>query len=174
MSYHLRLLAVLCALFPIYAYGGGNPELVGFPEGYEQSFAHYATINRDNKKQVAKLYANETAASSYEEGESADSGSIVVMEIYKPKLDAEGKPISGSNGIYEIDTLAAIALMEKKDTWPASYPKDERAGNWGFALYTPDGTPLSNELNCAQCHTPLTNQDYLFSYQKLTDYVKHH
>ncbi|MDN5848303.1 MAG: cytochrome P460 family protein [Nitrococcus sp.] len=174
MNYHLRLVTVLCALSPLYAYGGGNPDSVKFPEGYDQSFAHYATINRDNQKQVAKLYANETAVSSYEEGQSADPGSVVVMEIYKPKLDAAGKPIPGSDGIFEIDTLAAIAVMEKKDSWDAAYPENERAGNWGFALYKPDGTALSNELECAQCHSPLKKQDYLFTYQNLIDYAKEH
>lgn len=176
MNYRLRWVAILGALFPFYAYGGGNPDFVEFPESYDQSFTHYATIaiDRDNKKQIGKLYANETAVSSYAEGQAASSGSIVIMEIYKPKLDAEGKFIMGRDGVFKTDTLAAVAVMEKKDTWDSAYPQDERAGNWGFALYNPDGTPHSNELNCAQCHSPLKDEDYLFTYQKLIDYVEHH
>jgi hypothetical protein len=174
MNYRLKWVAMMCALFPFYAYGGGNPDAVKFPKGYEQSFANYATVNRGNQKQVAKLYANEIAISSYKKGQTADSGSVVVMEIYKPKMSAEGKPTPGNNGIFAIDTLAAVAVMEKKDTWDPSYPQDKRAGNWGFAVYNPDGTPKSNDLECAQCHIPLKNQDYLFTYQELTNYAKQH
>ncbi|QBQ55586.1 cytochrome P460 family protein [Nitrosococcus wardiae] len=174
MKYPLKLVTIICALSPFYAYGGGDPEFVKFPEGYEQSFSKYATINRANQKQVAKLYANETAVSSHKEGQTADSGSIIVMEIYKPKTDAEGKPIPSSNAIFKIDSLAAVAVMEKRDNWEAAYPQEHRAGNWGFAVYNPDGTPKSNDLECAQCHTPLESQDYMFTHQKLTDYAKHH
>ncbi|ABA59149.1 conserved hypothetical protein [Nitrosococcus oceani ATCC 19707] len=174
MKYRLKLAAMVCVLSPLYAYGGGNPEFVEFPEGYEQSFTRYATMNRANQKQVAKLYANETAISSHKEGQTANSGSVLVMEIYKPKTNAEGKPILGSNGVFEIDSLAAVAVMEKKDNWEENYSQEHRAGNWGFAVYNPDGTPKSNDLACAQCHTPLKDQDYLFTYQKLADYAKEH
>lgn len=173
MNYRLRLVAVLCALFPLYAYGGGNPDLVEFPEDYAQSFDKYATTNRGNQKQVGKFYANEVAVSSYKEGQTADSGSIIVMEIYKPKVDDEGKPIVGNDGIFKIDSLAAVAVMEKRDSWDADYPEDEQAGNWGFALYGPDGSPMSNDLACAQCHIPLDDQDYLFTQKALIDYAKH-
>jgi hypothetical protein len=174
MNYRLQWVAMMWVLFPFYAYGGGNPDFVKFPEGYDQSFANYATVNRGNQKQVAKLYANEVAVSSYKKGQTADPGSVIVMEIYKPKMNAEGKPVLGSNGIFEIDTLAAVGVIEKKDTWDAAYPQDDRAGNWGFALYNPDGTSHSNDLDCAQCHIPLKDQDYLFTYQKLADYAKRH
>lgn len=174
MKYPWRLMAVICALSPLYAYGGGDPEFVEFPKDYEQSFSNYATINRANQTQVAKLYANETAVSSHKEGNTADSGSIVVMEIYKPKTDSEGKPIPGNEGTFEIDSLAAVAVMEKKDNWDEDYPQEHRLGNWGFAVYNPDGTPKSNDLNCVECHTPLENQDYMFTYQKLADYAKQH
>ncbi|ADJ29544.1 cytochrome P460 family protein [Nitrosococcus watsonii] len=174
MKYRLKLAAIICVLSPLYVYGGGNPEFVKFPEGYEQSFTRYATINRANQKQVAKLYANKTAVSSYQGAQTAKPGSVIVMEVYKPKTDAEGKPIPGNNGIFKIDSLAAVAVMEKEDDWVDEYPQENRAGNWGFALYNPDGTPKSNDLPCAQCHTPLKDQDYLFTYEKLLNYVKQH
>lgn len=93
------------------------------------------------------------------------------MEVYKAKTDTEGKPIPGNNGIFEIDSLAAVAVMEINE-WVDEYPQENRAGNWGFALYNPDGAPMSNDLACAQCHRPLKNQDYLFTYQKLVDYAR--
>tara|TARA_R110002073_G_scaffold130695_7_gene277376 strand:+ start:984 stop:1481 length:498 start_codon:yes stop_codon:yes gene_type:complete len=165
---------MILAVSPFYAYAGGDPEFVKFPTGYEESFTKYATATRANQKQVGKFYANETTIASYKQGKQADSGSIVVMEIYKPKLDADGKPIPGNNDVFEIDSLAAIAVMEKRSNWSDNYPQENRAGNWGFALYNPDGTEKSNDLNCAQCHIPLKDQDHLFTYQKLVDFVKNH
>ena len=38
----------------------------------------------------------------------------------------------------------------------------------------PDGTVKVNDLNCVQCHTPLQQQDYLFSFQKLVDFATGH
>ena len=57
--------------------------------------------------------------------------------------------------------------MEKRKNWDASYPATERAGNWGFALYTPDGKPKDNDLECQSCHIPLDGQEYLFSFHEL-------
>ncbi|MCB1948366.1 cytochrome P460 family protein [Nitrosomonas sp.] len=170
----LKILAAVIAMTPIYANSGGNPEYVNFPEGYEKAFTKYATINRANQTQVAKLYANETAIASYKENQKGDSGSVLVMEIYSTKTDADGKPVPGDDGIFVIDSLAAVAVMENRDNWDDAFSAEDRTGNWGFAVYNPDGTEKSNDLNCVQCHTPLSGQDYLFTYQKLVDFVKNH
>ncbi len=172
MKYKLGLIITISTLFAFYAYGGGDPDFVKFPRDYEASFAHYATMNRAEQQQVAKMYANDTAISSYEKDQKAAPGSIIVMEVYQPKKDAEGNPIVGDDGVYEIDKLAAVAVMEKRDDWPAEYPSENRLDNWGFALYNPDGTPKSNDLDCVGCHASLTNQDFLFSYTELIDHVK--
>ena len=172
MKASLRVIAILFAISPLVAYGGGDPDFVKFPEGYENSFSEYATINRANQQQVAKLYANIAAIASHTQGDKAASGSVVVMEIYSPKTDAEGKPIPGDDGIFEIDTLEAIAVMENRHTWLDTYPAENRTGDWGYAVYNPDGSPKENDLDCVQCHTPLKGQDYMFSYQMLVDFVK--
>ncbi|MCP4406389.1 MAG: cytochrome P460 family protein [Gammaproteobacteria bacterium] len=67
-------------------------------------------------------------------------GSVVILEVYKPKKDANGKA-KGQDGIYEIDKLAAVAVMERRGAWDAAYPKDDRVSDWGFAIYNPNGTP---------------------------------
>lgn len=172
MKYALRIIAAVLIAAPLYVHAGGDPEHVKFPEGYEKTFTKYATMNRANQTQVAKLYANDVAISSYQQSNKSAPGSIVIMEIYTPKKDAEGKPIAGKDGVFEIDSLSAVAVMENRNKWDAAFPQENRTGNWGFAVYNPDGTPKSNDLNCVQCHTPLQAQDYLFTYQKLIDFVK--
>lgn len=172
MKHILKTIAAVMIAAPLTAYAGGDPEHVKFPEGYEKTFTKYATMNRANQTQVAKLYANETAISSYSQGQKSASGAVVIMEIYTPKKDADGKPIAGIDGVFEIDSLSAVAVMENRNNWDAAFPKENRTGDWGFAVYNPDGTAKSNDLNCVQCHTPLQAQDYLFTYQKLVDFVK--
>jgi len=129
MNYKKIFVGTVCALSAlsaINAYAEGNPEYVKFPTGYETSFANYTTMNRDGKEQVAKMYANDAAISSYKKGQTAAPGSVVVMEVYKPKKDADGKSIVGSDGIYEIGKLAAVAVMERRDAWEAAYSPDHR------------------------------------------------
>jgi len=149
------------------AYAGGDPEYVSFPEDYKENFTHYATINRMNGKQVAALYANEAAMGSIRYGDKLVPGSRIVMEIYKIKKDTDGNPIQGPDGVYERGLLAAIAVTEKSLEWPAGYPVEHRAGDWGFALYTPTGQPKENSLDCASCHLPLADTDYLFTHKFL-------
>lgn len=172
MNYFLKTITAALLAVPLYANAGGDPEHVKFPEGYEKTFTQYGTMNRANQIQVAKLYVNDAAISSYSQSNKSGPGSIVIMEIYNPKKDATGKPIAGKDGAFEIDSLAAVAVMENRDNWDAAFPKENRTGDWGFAVYNPDGTPKSNDLNCVQCHTPLQAQDYMFTYQKLVDFVK--
>ncbi len=150
---------------------GGNNDFVKFPEGYKDSFTKYHTQNRANNKQVADMYANKTAIDSIKEGTLAD-GSIIIMEVYKPALDQEDKPVTGPDGLFKKSKLAAVAVMEKRSQWDADFPANERTGNWGFAIYTPDGNPKENDLDCVTCHTPLSNQNYMFTNVNLMKLVQ--
>ena len=172
MKYAKVFVTVACAAIAIAAYAGGNPDFVKFPVGYDSSFTNYTKLNRAGSAAVGKMYANAIALSSYRNGEPAAPGSIIVMEVYKPKMDASGKPIVGSDGVNETDKLAAIAVMERRANWPAGLSESDQAGNWGFAIYNADGTPKENDLACVTCHAPLEKQDYLFSRQWLLEYAK--
>jgi hypothetical protein len=165
------LVGAACGVAALVAYAGGSPDFVKFPQGYDASFANYTTMNRAGSAAVAKMYANKVAIASYQQGMPAASGSVIVMEVYKPKMDADGKPVVGSDGVNVADKLAAIAVMERRDAWPADYATGDRVGTWGFAIFNPDGSPKQNDLACVTCHTPLEKQDYLFSHQKLVDFA---
>lgn len=167
----LKSAVIGCVALSFQAQAGGSPEFVKLPDGYKESMTRYATGNRANDKQIAKFYANDKAIQGYKKNKTSLPGSVVVMEIYKPKLDSDGNKIVGDAGVYEIKELAAVAVMENRDDWSDKFPKANRVGNWGFAVYKPDGSVKKNDLNCVQCHTPLMNQDYLFSHQKLVDFV---
>ena len=114
MKYSKLVIGLVGGLLALVAFAGGNPQYVQFPKGYDAAFTNYVTMNRAGSAAVAKIYANDVAISSYKKGQPAASGSVIVMEVYKPKKDANGKPIVGSDGVNKIDKLAAIAVMERR------------------------------------------------------------
>lgn len=172
MKYGKVVIGVACGLLAVVAFAGGTPEFVKFPKGYDQTFSNYTMMNRAGSAAVAKMYANEVAVASYKAGKAAASGSVIVMEVYKPKKDADGNPVVGGDGVNVPDKLAAIAVMERRSTWPRNFVEGQRVGTWGFAIYNADGTPKENDLDCVTCHTPYGEQDFLFSHHHLMEFAK--
>ena len=165
-----QIIFIMTLSIAILAYAGGNPEHVLFPKGYQTTFTKYDTRNRSNGKQVAVLYANPSALASATNGQLQD-GSKLIMEIYKTKSDQNGNPIVGTDQVFEKGALAAVAVMEKRHDWGSEFDPAARAGQWGFALYTPDGKAKANDLICASCHIPMPENDYLFSLSRLTEFA---
>ncbi len=155
----------LLLIFSVVSYAGGNPEYVKFPAEYKSEFTHYETVNRVGKPQVVDLYGNNIAINTT----AGASGAIIVMEIYKARLDEDGKPITGKNGVYEKGKFAAIAVMEKKSDWDNNFDANSRTGDWGYAIYNTDESIKDNNLDCAGCHRPESENDYLFSRASLLE-----
>ena len=167
MKNQLLLTVTLITCFIPAAIAGGDPDFVPYPEGYRTTDINYATVNRENGKQVAVLYANKTAIDSLKKIKTAAPGSRIIMEIYKIKKDADGKPVKGTNGVHEKGEFTGTAVMLKQSEWPSAFPKDHRAGDWGFARYAPDGKPKENNLECAKCHIPHAETDYIITHDEL-------
>jgi Cytochrome P460 len=149
-----------------------GPELIEFPEGYQDSFEPYATVNRaDERKQVVKIFANDIAIASAKDGAPLDSGSVLVMEIYKAKLDADENPVVGSDGFFEQGDLAGIAVMEARAGWGDEYPEEIRNGTWEYALFDAKAHTLVERdyQPCFECHKPLQAADFVFSFDALTE-----
>jgi len=163
-----KIIMVTLLLISLTAIAGGRNDQVPYPQGYQDSFKYYNTQNRANNKQIADMYANDIAINSVKSGTLAE-GSIIIMEIYKPEVGDSGAPIVGDDGLFIKKKLAAVAVMEKRSDWGADYAADERAGDWGFALYDPKGMPKKNDLDCATCHQPLTSTNYMFTFPKLKE-----
>lgn len=148
-----------------------GPELIEFPEGYENSFTPYATVNRaDERKQVVKIFANDVALASAKDGAPLDSGSVLVMEIYKAKLDADQNPVVGSDGFFEQGDMVGIAVMESRAGWGEEYPEQIRNGTWEYALFDAKAHTLVDRdyQPCFECHKPLQESDFVFSFDALT------
>ena len=163
-----KIIMVTLLLISSIAMAGGRNDQVPYPEGYKDTFTYYNTQNRANNKQIADMYANDTAMKSINDAALAN-GSIIVMEIHKPEVDESGSPIIDDDGLFVKKQFAAVAVMEKRDDWDAGYAADERAGAWGFALYDTRGMPKENSLDCATCHQPLTATNFMFTFPKLKE-----
>jgi Cytochrome P460 len=149
-----------------------GPANVQVPEGYQDDFTHYSTVNRaDERKQVVKIFANDTALASARDGAPLDSGSVLVMEVYKAKLDADENPVVGSDGFFEPAEMAAIAVMESRAGWGEEYPDEIRNGTWEYALFDAKEHTLMDRDHqpCFECHKPLHEADYVFSFDALTE-----
>ena len=146
-----------------------GPELVAFPEGYQENFTHYATVNRDDeRKQVVKAFANDAALASADAGVPLASGSVIAMEVYKAKLDDNEEPIMGDDGFFVADEMAAVVLMESRDGFGEDYAEELRNGTWEYALFKADGTRIDKETTaCFECHKPLHDTDYVFTLEQL-------
>jgi hypothetical protein len=148
-----------------------GPDSIQFPDGYQDTFIHYNTVNlADERKQVVKMFANDVALASAKDGAPLDSGAVVVMEIYKARLDADQNPVVGGDGFFEADELAGIAVMETRSGWGEDYPEAWRNGEWEFAAFKPDDHALVERdyQPCFECHKPLDASDYLFSFDALS------
>lgn len=163
----LGLAAMAGLLLSVKAYAG--PELISFPEGYQDKFTHYVTANRDDeRKQVVKIFANDTALASAKDGAPLDSGSVITMEVYKAELDESEQPVMGDDGYFVQGDLAAVVVMESQDGFGEEYPDELRNGTWEYALFKGDGSRIDKETTaCFECHKPLHDTDYVFSFEQL-------
>jgi hypothetical protein len=165
-----RATGAICALLLPAGAALAGADLVFYPEGYQESFTHFTTRNRaDERKQVVKIFANDTALASAKDGAPLESGSVIVMEVYKAELDADDQPVVGADGFFVPAELAAITVMETRAGWGADYPDEWRNDEWEFAAFTADDHSLVERdyQPCFACHKPLAEADYLFSFDAL-------
>lgn len=144
-----------------------NGRELAFPVGFQQSFTRYGKANRADNKQVRWLYANKAAVDGYKANGVLPDGSIIMMEVYKAKLDADGKPVTAQDGFYQEGALAAYAMMQNQKGSGADVPIELRNADWQYDFFTPNKEHKAgiNKAECLACHQPLGEQSYMFSYE---------
>ncbi|MGI9410877.1 MAG: cytochrome P460 family protein [Hyphomicrobiaceae bacterium] len=151
-----------------------NKTRVAFPDDYKNTFTHYRTRNLAAKNQVRKSYANPTAVAAAREGNPLPPGSMVLIEVYKAKLDVDKKPITGDDGFYVAGDLAAYTAMRVEPGWGNDIPDLYRNGDWNYAVFTADKKLKSgtNHAACLACHKPLVSDSYLFTLKQLQEVAR--
>lgn len=147
---------------------------VVLPDNYKSTYTMYQTVNRADINQVRYLWANAVAVQAARDGRPMPAGALFVLEQHAAKLDAERKPVTGSDGFYVADRMLAFAIMGTGAGWGDAFPEMLRNGDWNYAVYGPDQKQrtTANQAECLACHKPLDKTSFLFSLEPLTKVAK--
>jgi len=141
-----------------------SEDRVGFPANYEENLKIMYIYDRQDNRQVRVICGNDAAVSA-KQGEPFPYGSILVMETWRAKLDADGKVAKDSDGHFIRESLSGIFVMRKEKGFGEAY-QGLRTGEWEYVAFRPDGSYLSppqNTANCAACHVGAgEDKDWLF------------
>jgi cytochrome c553 len=142
---------------------------VSFPEGYKDSFTKYHTINFPATRQVRYYYANKAAVEAAKDGKPLPDGAVLFAEVHSAKLDADKKPVTGSDGFFVPEKLLFYTAMATGAGWGDEIPDMLRNGNWNYAVFTSDKQqrPGVNQAECLACHKPLDSTSYVFTLKEL-------
>ncbi len=165
----LALVVLGCAstTMPLAAQSGSTPkdgELV-FPADYKSYVAFLHGIQKPDA--VRDLYINPTGASA-EAGQPFANGSILVMEIYNAKKNAEGTLEKGADGNLVKADLAKVFVMQKEAGWGKGAPENVRNGDWIYSAFKANGERLDVDYTtCRGCHLPLgASKDFVHRYDE--------
>jgi len=143
---------------------------VTFPENYKSTFTKYHTINFPAAKEVRYYYANTAAVAAAKAKEPLPDGSVLFVEVYSPKLDANTNPITGADGFYVPNQLLRYTAMEREAGWGNNIPELLRNENWNYAIFT-TGKQYQQDVNqaeCLACHKPLSDVSFTFTLRQLS------
>ena len=146
---------------------------VTFPEDYKITYTKYHTINFPVTKQVRYYYANNAALQAAKGDKPLPNGSMFFVEVYSAKLDADKKPLVGSDGFFVPDQLLFYTAMAREAGWGKDIPEMLRNEDWNYAAFSTakQHRPV-NQAECLACHKPLDKTSYTFTLKQLTDVAK--
>ena len=146
-----------------------GPENVQWPGDYKRDFTFYFSGDRTaNDKQQIRIYANDVALSGARANGKLPFGSVLVGELHAVQLDDKEQAVKSDLGQRIANKLAAIVVMQRGDGFDKGYPEHLTTGNWEFAVFSPEGKRLNKDITgCRACHHPLTDKEFVFSYQHL-------
>lgn len=100
---------------------------------------------------------------------SAFNGAFLFAEVHSAKLDADKKPITGSDGFFVADQLLFYTAMPRDAGWGQHMPDMPRNEDWNYAAFaTARQHRLGvNQAECLACHKPLDNVGYTFLLDQL-------
>lgn len=143
----------------------GPDGTLALPMDYKSWPKFLTDIPKAEPKQVRDIYINPTGART-SAGQNFPNGTVMVMEIYKAKMDGDkiatgmdGKPVKGD--------LAKVFVMGKDQGWGDKLPENLKNGDWIYAAYDPSSKPLMEDFGkCRACHMPLAQKDFIHKYDE--------
>ena len=163
--------AVIAFAFALFSTFGASAFAKGPKDGELEFPANYEKFPRflsgvQKPKHVRDLFINPTGNTA-QAGDVLPNGSILVMEIYNAKLDADGNPVKRPDGENAKDNLAKVYVMQKGKGWGKNAPADLKTGDWIYSAFSPEGKPIkANYAKCRACHMPLKDKDFVQRYNE--------
>jgi plastocyanin len=137
---------------------------IGFPDNYATTFVPLFAFDRPDNRQIRVVFGNDVAANAIK-GQPYPYGSILVMETYRARTDAQNNPLRDADGRYIRDQLTAIFVMRKERGFGIEYEQN-RTGEWEYVAYRADRTYQTqprDSWTCANCHLMATaTRDWVF------------
>jgi len=139
---------------------------VGFPAAYSSALKLLDVASREKEPAIMTTFANDLAEPIARGAHPPyPYGSVIVMEFANSVRDGEGQPLRDAKGALVKGDIARIDVMRRERGFGAGYG-EQRAGEWEFASYRPDGSLLmapANSANCAACHRNAgAEKDFVF------------
>ena len=136
-----------------------------FPTDYKSWPKFLVEIPKAEAKQVRDIYVNPTGART-SAGQSFPNGTVMVMELYKTKMDGD-KLAAGMDGKLVKGDLAKVFVMGKDQGWGDKLPENLKNGDWIYAAYDATSKPLMEDFTkCRACHMPLAQKDFVHRYDE--------
>lgn len=143
---------------------------MAFPRAFPSGFVLYLTANNAEQKTVRKTYINQLGWTAARAGKPLPDGSVIVAEIYAPRLGPDQRPIMNKDGTWAIDKLNGYAGMEARTGWGQDIPSTLRNATWNYTVFRADRSPRdSNQAMCLACHKPQAAVSYVFTFSELWD-----
>jgi hypothetical protein len=151
------LILTICADAPVIAepLQAATADRVGFPRDYRASLKLLSVSVKDDEPSVMTAYGNEQATSITASSQLPyPYGTVIAMEFAHGVRDGEKQIVHDASGTARKGDVARIDVMRRERGYGEVYG-DNRAGEWEFASYRPDGTTLVSPEKggtCAACH----------------------
>ncbi len=143
----------------------GPDGTLALPVDYKSWPKFLMGVQKGEAKQVRDIYINSIGART-SAGQPFQNGTIMVMELYKAKMDGD-KPATGMDGKLVKGDLAKVFVMGKGPGWGDSLPDNLKNGDWAYAAYDAASKPLMEDFTkCRACHTPLAQKDFVHRYDE--------
>ena len=147
---------------------------VTIPANFPTGFTRYKTESSAEEKSMTFTYANEDAIQAARAGKPLPDGSLIVVENHAVKLDADKKPIIGSDGAFVSDKVVSYAAMARNANWGDDIPELLRNENWNYGLFNAAKKIRADVsyAECFACHKPIAKSSYVFTLSNMVGIKK--
>lgn len=147
---------------------------VTLPENYRAEYVHYATVERPDGT-VRDIYINPASVDSLRAGYELPKNTTIVIEAFFAQRGSDGEIISDDSGHYVRETpLEMIHVAQKREDWAESdFVSNARNGDWNYGSFDyTTGERFEESINaCFNCHNPMQNTDFVYTYSDLSGYL---